>query len=474
MVGLRTLRAKLTVTAVLVMGALLATLGGVVYVAAHEALLGSVDRELRSRADTMASEHIRRQHEAPPLRPFPLRAPPSDPLRTLRPRVFPVQSKYLPPEPPQTPFDGMAFGEAKAGHSVLQTIHVEGEPVRILTRPLYENGKVAAVLQIPYAIGDINRSLASLSGVLLTLIPFGLVFTALASRWLVDRLLKPIRHITRDTEAIGAGNLAERIHVEGEDEFAALATTLNKMLERLETAFASEQATSRKLEATVKQQRRFTADASHELKTPLAVIKANAGLAKLQSDLEPDTRESLEEIEGAANRMNGLVQGLLALARADGGGLAQRFAPCSVNELLRKAAAQSRKGAGVTIFEASEDVSVMASPDDLIRVFVNLIDNAILHAQPSRIEIRIANDGTVEVEDDGIGIASAHLPHLFERFYRADAARSAETGGTGLGLAICKGIVEAHGGTIDVSSQLGIGTCFRVQLPVEVPAKTSP
>jgi len=461
-----TFRARLTATSVLVMGALMCALGLAIYVAANQALMSSVDSDLVARVARMEEDHHRMQQGPMAPRSFSMRPPPSDPMRTLHPRVFPVGNTVLSPAPRESPYDSSALGTAQKGRTTLQTVTISGEEVRLYTRPMLEKGKVVAVVQAPYALGDLNRSMENLQRILLLIIPLGLVLTGLASRYLVARMMEPLRRINEDAEAIGARNLAGRVHVTGQDEFAALGTTLNGMLSRLEDAFANEQATSRKLEATVQQQRRFTADASHELKTPLAVIKANAGLALMDDGLSDLTRESLDDIAHAADRMNGLVQGLLMLARAESGSMAGRLEPVLLNDLVSLSVRQARRGVPVEMFIPDTEVWIEASRDDLLRTITNLIDNAVLHAQANRIEVCLSADGRIEVSDDGVGIDPRHLPHLFDRFYRADDSRSSDTGGTGLGLAICKGIVDVHKGTISVQSQPGVGTCFTITVPI--------
>lgn len=446
------------------MGALMCALGFAVYVAANQALMGSVDSDLVARVARMEEDHRHMQQRPMSPRSFSMRPPPPDPLRTLHPRIFPAGSTVLSPAPQESPYDSSALEAAQKGQTVLQTVTISGEQVRLYTQPLMEKGKVAAVVQVPYALGDLNRSMENLQRILLLLIPLGLLLTGLASRYLVGRMMEPLRRINEDAEAIGAGNLTERVHITGQDEFAALGTTLNSMLSRLEDAFAKEQATSRKLEATVQQQRRFTADASHELKTPLAVIKANVGLALMDRELDAITRESLEDVAAAADRMNGLVQGLLMLARAESGGMAARLEPCVLNEIVEKSVRQARRGTPVDVVLPDHSVWIEASRDDLSRVITNLIDNAVLHAQATRIEVCVSAQATVTVSDDGLGIDAVHLPHIFDRFYRADGSRSSDTGGTGLGLAICKGIVEAHKGHISVESVRGLGTTFTIRL----------
>ena len=244
------------------------------------------------------------------------------------------------------------------------------------------------------------------------------------------------------------------------------------MLGRLENAFAEQSKTLQRLEAVLKQQRRFTADASHELKTPLAVIKANAGLMLHGKVLSADDRSSTEAIDAAATRMNRLVQGLMMLARTESGEINRAAQPVDLRIVVQNAIDQVHRSPNKVVDYSDDDAEAMVDgiERDLERVFVNLIDNASRHtADDGRIDVRVvhAGDGVVAtVSDDGEGISDEHLPHLFDRFYRADSARSTDTGGTGLGLAICKGIVESAGGRIGIESTLGNGTTVTVRLPL--------
>ena len=375
---------------------------------------------------------------------------------------------------PQDSYDWEAYRDAKITHRpILKTITLakDGKEYRLLTTPVLEKGKLVKIVEVADSLDQSNKALADLRRVLVTLIiPVGMVLSGLASLYLIDRLTKPLRSITHNAASIGSHNAAERLPVVGRDEFASVATTLNGMLDRLEAGLRLEQMTNRRLEQTVVQQRRFTEDASHELKTPLAVIKANTGLMLHYGGTEEEMRESVETIEAAADRMNRLVQDLLVLARAEAGQLAPRFEPADLGAIVQDsighlAYAKDR----VKVSLPAGPLPVSASSDDLSRVFVNLIDNALRHsgsACPVEVIFRQTETYAVaEVRDRGEGIAAEHLPRLFDRFYRIDRSRSTDTGGTGLGLAICKGIVEAHKGLIEVTSVLGQGTVFSISIP---------
>lgn len=282
----------------------------------------------------------------------------------------------------------------------------------------------------------------------------------LALGWLVtSRAIRPIDDIGATASRISAGNLAERISVtETDDELGRLAGVLNSTFARLEAAFA--------------QQKQFTADASHELRTPIAVIISEAQTALARKRNADEYRETVEACLETAQQMRRLTESLLELARFDAGqadmqrqpfDLAEKTGSCI--ELVRPLA----KGRGIVIHADLAPVEALGDAERLGQVVTNLLTNAI-HYNIDHGEIRIATRSengfaVVTVADSGQGIAPEDLPHIFSRFYRADKSRARSEGRTGLGLAICQAVVDAHGGVIEVSSQPGIGTTFCVRLP---------
>lgn len=369
----------------------------------------------------------------------------------------------------EKPFDQVGYERAAKGERNWRTVYVDGEPRRVYSTPARKEGKVFKVVQVAYSMADTIATLDKLHTTLLQFaIPSGVLLGGLASFFLVSQLIKPLRRITQEADRIGEEGFEERLRPRGNDEFAALARTLNGMLERLSQTYRLEKETSRRLQQTVDQQRRFTSDASHELKTPLAVIKANTGLL-LHSPGEPeDLKESLQAIDAAASRMNLLVRDLLVLARTDSGRSATKPRACDLGYIVKEAITGVPKSKDrVALINNAGGAVVVASPEDLGRVFINLIDNALKHSGTAKVKVQIDSQGTnfrVLVADQGCGIEPQHIPHLFDRFYRIDSSRTVDTGGSGLGLAICKGIVESHGGQITVESVVGKGTTFTVML----------
>lgn len=375
------------------------------------------------------------------------------------------------PFPLSKPYDEQAVSLARNGHSTLETVAYQGEPVRVLTFPAFnpEDHRIDAVVQFSYWLGDINRTLNTLAGALLLILPIGIVLMGSASMFVVGRALKPVKDIGAATAQIQAGNLSGRIPVSGNDEFSELAVTVNAMLGRLDRAFASQELTLAQLREVVLQQRRFTADASHELKTPLTIIKVNTSLLK-PSLRDQDSIELAGAIDEAVNRMSKLVQDLLLLARTDSGQLTQESVPVELNALVEHAASQVACSAEVKVIKSADPLTVQGSPSALERVVTNLLDNACRHSGPSgHVEVRVHKASgicEITVTDDGEGIPPEHLTKIFERFHRVDSSRNSGTGGTGLGLAICKGIVEAHRGSLSVESTPDVKTVFTVGLPL--------
>jgi signal transduction histidine kinase len=288
---------------------------------------------------------------------------------------------------------------------------------------------------------------------------------------------------------LGAQDLSRRLTVRGDDEFAELARTFNGMMARLELAFGEVASGNRalakayrRLEEAYKQQRRFTGDASHELRTPLTRIKGSTSLA-LYGPHDADLyRKALVVADEAADAMSRLVQDLLLLARSDSGQLPIQAAPVDLHDVLREAmqGVVEEPGAAVVVDIPRSLPRIHGDVKHLARLFLNLIHNALRHT-PAEGEIRITASATddfvtVNVTDTGEGIPLEHLPHVTERFYRADASRSGGKGGTGLGLAICESIIHAHGGTLFLDSILGRGTTVTVTIPcgrVPEPAQTA-
>ncbi len=382
-----------------------------------------------------------------------------NPYRTHQ---FDLEGKSVPATDTRPIWDSASLSKSLLGETVYSTVSEEDEPIRVVSYPLIEGGRLRGTGQSAYPLKDVYRAMSGVNQALLLLIPFGLLGAGWAGAALTDRVLRRVQRMTHAAERIGTRGFSERLPVTGSDEFSELAETLNGLLSRLETSFQEQQ---RVLEL----QRRFTADASHELKTPLTIIKGNASFALGTLPSESETRQTFSEINAAADTMAQLVQDLLLLARSDEGQMARGTTELLIRELLERAAATQRgRGAPITLALTDDSLSVFGNEMELLRLFVNLMDNAVRYTPPDgrvTVTAQPVNGGVeVVVRDTGKGIAPEHLPHLGERFYRGDASRTRPTGGTGLGLSICKSIIAAHGGSLRFESELGAGTAVTVFL----------
>lgn len=299
---------------------------------------------------------------------------------------------------------------------------------------------------------------------MLIVAPFLLALSLSGAYFIAGRAFRPVDRIIDQVEAISDGRSLHRRLAIGAagDELARLSSTLNAMIERLETSFGA--------------LRRFTADASHELKTPLTVIRADVERSMSPRTTNSEKAIALEEALQQVTRMADLVESLLTLARADEGRFDLHREPVQLSELTREVVETARllgEMGGVEIrVPVMEEAEVLGDATRLRQLFLNLVTNAIKYTpRGGRVEITLARaDDQVQfaVRDTGIGIAAADLPYIFERFWRADRARSraSERGGFGLGLAICQWIAQAHGGSLTVESRLGRGSRFVAILPL--------
>lgn len=310
--------------------------------------------------------------------------------------------------------------------------------------------------------GDFDRTLTRSSVLIFATAPLFLVIAAFGGYWMSRHALDPVDQMTQAARSIGAQDLAKRLAVPPtRDELARLAETLNAMLARLESAF-------RKIT-------QFTADASHELRTPVAVMRTSAEIALRKSRDETEYREALTQILHETDKLSQLIENLLSLARADSGAASMQMERTNVGALLAEACEKSRlladqKGIALSRNGTTGPVWMEADPDSIERLFVILLDNAVKYTPSGgQIDVKLGSDDSfavVEIRDNGIGISADDMPHIFDRFYRADPARTREHGGAGLGLAIGKWIAQAHGGEIRVQSEPAKGSSFQVRIPL--------
>jgi heavy metal sensor kinase len=340
---------------------------------------------------------------------------------------------------------------------VYRTLSQHGHRMRVLTMG-FQHERNYDVL-VASSLDEVTAMLAALRTLLLLLIPAVLVVACLGGYWVSGRALAPVDTITRAARSITVENLSGRLPVPRTgDEIERLSHAWNDVLERLEHS--------------VIRIGQFTADASHELRSPIAVIRATAELALRRERTSEDYRRSLAEIQSEAERMTDLAESLLALARADTAAAAMPLEHVDLREVVNEVARHSAPAAEAKAIDlqvsTGEALAVApANAPAIRRVLLALMDNALKHTpRGGRVTVSCSERGggvLLAVEDTGEGIPPAALPHIFERFYRADTARTSGNG-VGLGLAIAQSIAEAHGSHIAVQSTQGYGARFELLL----------
>jgi len=336
------------------------------------------------------------------------------------------------------------------------------EHVRIITWPARDEDGETFFVVVGQSLREVQRAQKQLVVLLAIANPAALLLAGLGGLWLANKALSPVDRLTRAAERIGRSNLSERVEEpRSRDEIGRLAATFNQMISRLEQAFERE--------------RQFTADASHELKTPLAVLRGDIEVTLRRERSSDEYRRvlnsSLEEIA----RVTKLTDDLLTLARSDTDQTVLERETVRLDILAAEACdymTPLARSAGVTLdFDGPEEAIVVEGDQKrLTQLLVNLLDNAIKYtSQGGSARLSLSTEdrsAVIEVSDTGRGIPASALPHIFERFYRQTDPRDSRVTGFGLGLAISKWIVDAHGGSIDVESEEGRGSRFIVQLPV--------
>lgn len=370
------------------------------------------------------------------------------------------------------PLDTAALRLAADQQLVMTEQVFQGMPIRSLYYPLERMGHLHAqhVLQVAAPLTGRNVMLRQLAWLLAGITLLSGAATFVGGWWLALRVVKPVDEITSQAEAIGAGTLGRRIQADADtQEYESLIGVLNSMLERLEKSFES--------------QRRFTADASHELRSPLTALKGEIELALRRDREREEYRRVLESNLQEVDRMTYLAQDLLTLARSDAGVMQPRFQTVDATALSHKVLDRLRGEAGDLGVElnlhAEEPADALLDPGLFEQLLWNLVDNAVKFSPPgARVHVRLtpAHRGLrVSVEDGGPGVPERHLDQIFDRFYRVDPARTVGGGGgTGLGLAIVRAIAEAHGGTVVAGNREDSGAVFTVTFPTIPEAPPGP
>lgn len=331
--------------------------------------------------------------------------------------------------------------------------------VRIYNQPVYDNNQFVAIVQVAQSMDDMQITLRRLLVTLLVSVPMLVVIAGVSGYFLAARALAPIDQITLTTRRISGEDLSARLNTPTtDDEVGRLSQTLNDMLARLDDSFRRE--------------RQFTNDASHELRTPLTAMQAILSMIREKRRAPEEYEQALDDLNEETDRLRTLVENLLRLARGDRQ-KSNSIEGVNLSMLLKDVSDSLRPLAETKsltlICEMPENLTILGDSDELIRLFVNLLDNAIKYTEYGKITITAQKNEkgiAVNVTDTGIGISPEHLPHIFDRFYRVDESRAMR--GAGLGLAIAQEIVHAHEGTIEANSTIDKGTTFIIHLPVRV------
>lgn len=360
---------------------------------------------------------------------------------------------------PQAPFPRLSSGEIS-----FLTTNLDLLQYRVARQKLTLDGRTfqidAAVPTEPF-----DQALDNFRLIEKRFLPLLVILASLFGYWLSGRALGPVNQIIQSAEGIGVLNLSRRLQVpRAKDELRRLTETLNAMLGRIESS--------------VTRITRFTADASHDLRTPLSLIRTNAELALRRRRSEDDYREALARVLTISEETTQLIEGLLTLARADAGAAQLKCESLDLRPILLKTVHQARflaAGKGLSFSEhlPPESLPVLADSAAIERLLLSILDNAVKYTPTGgRVTVRASSHPRsviIEIEDNGIGIAESDLPHIFERFFRADQARSREIRGSGLGLSIARWIADMHRGSIEATSSPGKGSCFRIRLPLAAP-----
>ena len=358
------------------------------------------------------------------------------------------------------PVDREIVQSALSGESVTRRTNVGGDPVRVRALPIRRDGAIVGVLEVGQSEDDVSDTLSTLLLAMGLAYPSILVVASLGGAFLAGLALSPVDKITRLARRLSAEDLGQRLDLSlPDDEVGRLARTFDEMIARLDDSFH--------------RQRRFTSDASHELRTPLTIIKGQIDVA-LQRERDPESyRRVLQSVNEEVDRLIRLAGSLLMLTRADAGQIPLSVERVDVGSVVASSVDQVRPRAaqkGVDLrLDPGDSIAIAGDEDLLLQLVLNLLDNAIKYTRSGGQVFAGWNvDGDsveLRVQDTGIGIPSEHVPHVFERFYRVDKARSRDGGGVGLGLSIARWIAESHGGSVGVESTPETGSTFTCRLP---------
>jgi len=442
----------------------LALFGGVMWLDLHDSLTNSRSRTLARRADRLADLLTETQSDPPGERARKFQAFAEATGGGLVEVLETTGARALPS--PTAASQAFPWPRAAGARSDrFSEVVFQGQPYRVLAHPFRSGSR--SLLFFAAAPLEGNRTvLRAFSAGLFWSIPALLAIAALGGYLLSRKALKPVDQITAATRSISVSNLSERLPVpETRDELQRLSETCNAMLGRLESA--------------VNEIKRFTGDASHELRNPVSFVRATAELALRNRAIDPGSRRAFEEIVAECGKAGNLLKDMLTLARADAGNSRLAFEPVDLAEVAKIVCQKAgplfeQQGHTLaTLLPEQSHATVFGDYASLQRLLWILVDNAAKYTPAPgivKVALSVAEEtATLAVEDNGMGISAADLPHIFERFYRADPSRSHVTG-SGLGLSIAQWIAGVHQASLSVESQPGAGSTFRIAFPLIAPA----
>jgi len=437
--------------------------GAYVYQGVRERLYGEMERTLMRRASQIAENILPHIHDVPPgdiAGQIKEVYSPEANGRFIRILKEDRSIVYISGAPKDGRFNPGAIPVPPGIISAKRTEQLAPDlTMRIVTVPTRIQGE-SYVVEMGAPTDDIETALHGLVMTLLFGLPVVIMIVSVGGYTLVRRSLQPVEDIRATAQQITFGNLSNRLPVATTgDALEHLSVTLNQMLDRLEDAY--EQAS------------RFSADASHELRTPLAILRGELESIVRERELPASLRERVGSVLEETERLSRITESLFTISRLDAGEAQIQHVRFDLAPLVQTAAEQMALLAEVKKIKvriAGSPAPVMGDPSRIKQIVVNLLDNAIKYTQDGgdiSLKVSAAHHKVIlEVTDNGAGIAAAALPHIFDRFYRADHVRSREIGGAGLGLSIVRSIVQAHGGSIEIQSIEGKGTACRVELPL--------
>lgn len=355
--------------------------------------------------------------------------------------------------------DEALLSEIHDGYS-FKDIRVDGQPMVLFGRLIHIPGSDPYSLHIVRSREHFEKILSKLFSLMLLIVPFMILLAGIAGYFFSTNALASVDHIRKEADQIYVEDLSKRLPIPRQkDELGLLSETLNRMLDRIQNSF--------------EKLKRFTADASHELRIPLTALRGNLEVALRKERSSQEYKETIRDALVEAEHLSQLSQDLLLLAQGDAGQRSLNIQPVRLDIFMEDIFSQSNALANdktVAIkLKPVPPVEVRMDPDRMRQMLLNLIDNALKYNRPGG-EVRLSaavdeKNIRFDVEDNGIGIPESETDKIFERFYRVDKSRSRELGGAGLGLSIVRWIVEAHQGRIEVSSRLGEGTIFSIVIP---------